>query len=200
MPGKTQEDNRNEGSEKEPAKGLEVLKHKILELDNAYSLRLCIAEKPGLKRNLAILFAHSGDSWFWLIGLGLVWWFGEYYWKVRAGTMVISILTAALFVLGIKFIVRRQRPEGEWGEIYRKTDPHSFPSGHAVRAAMLSVLAIGLGPLWFGLLLLIWAPLVIMARVAMGVHYLFDVLAGALLGVLIGLLMMQFIPRLPFLV
>ncbi len=65
---------------------------------------------------------------------------------------------------------------------------------------MLSLLALGLGPSWLGLLLLVWAPLVILARVAMGVHYLSDVLAGAGLGVLIGFLLLEFIPRLPFLV
>ena len=44
---------------------------------------------------------------------------------------------------------------------------------------LLAVLALGLGPAWFGWLLLAWAPLVILARVAMGVHYLSDVIAGA---------------------
>jgi undecaprenyl-diphosphatase len=61
---------------------------------------------------------------------------------------------------------------------------------------MLAVVAVGLGPAWFGILLLTWAPLVILARVAMGVHYLSDVLAGALLGVAIGMGVLLFIPRL----
>ena len=199
-PAKTQSLEGTQGREKESTNRLRALKRKILELDVEYTLRLRVAEKPGLKRQLAIVFAHSGDSWFWLLGLGLVWFFGSSFWKERAGVMVISILATAVFVLGIKFAVRRQRPVGEWGEIYRKTDPHSFPSGHAARATMLTVLALGLGPLWFGLILLIWAPMVILARVAMGVHYLSDVLVGALLGVLIGFLVLEFIPRLPFLV
>jgi undecaprenyl-diphosphatase len=64
---------------------------------------------------------------------------------------------------------------------------------------MLAVLALGLGPAWFGLALLVWAPLVMAARVAMGVHYLSDVLAGAILGIGIGLLLLYLIPRLAFL-
>ncbi len=52
---------------------------------------------------------------------------------------------------------------------------------------MLAVIMLGLGPVWLGLLLLIWAPLVGLARVAMGVHYLSDVLAGMILGLLIGI-------------
>lgn len=100
--------------------------------------------------------------------------------------MIVAILLTAIIVFIVKFTVRRRRPEGVWGKFYRNTDPHSFPSGHAVRAAMLAVAILGLGPLWLGLLLLIWAPLVGLARVAMGVHYLSDVLAGMVLGLVIG--------------
>jgi undecaprenyl-diphosphatase len=51
---------------------------------------------------------------------------------------------------------------------------------------MLAVLALGVGPGWLGGLLLFWAPLVSLARVAMGVHYLSDILAGILLGAAMG--------------
>jgi len=52
---------------------------------------------------------------------------------------------------------------------------------------MLAVLAAALGPAWLAWLLLVWAPLVALARVAMGVHYLSDVIVGALLGLVVGL-------------
>jgi undecaprenyl-diphosphatase len=145
-----------------------------------------IAEKPGLLRTLAAVLAHSGDSWFWLAGLGLIWWLGSDYWKERAIILIVSILLTAIVVFVIKLLVRRKRPEGEWGKFYRSTDPHSFPSGHAVRAMMLTVVVLGLGPLWLGLVLLLWAPLVGVARVAMGVHYLSDVIAGMAMGLVIG--------------
>jgi membrane-associated phospholipid phosphatase len=51
---------------------------------------------------------------------------------------------------------------------------------------MLAVVVIGLGPVWLGLLLLTWAPLVGLARVAMGVHYFSDVAFGWLLGLVMG--------------
>jgi len=166
----------------------------LLELDLKISQRLGVAERPGLLRNLAAFLAHSGDSWFWILGLALLWWFGSPVWHSIALSMLVSILVTAVFVLAIKFLVRRRRPEGEWGGIYRSTDPHSFPSGHATRAALLAVLAIGLGPVWFGWLLAVWAPLVILARVAMGVHYLSDVIAGAILGLVIGWLALIWLP------
>ena len=158
----------------------------MIDLDARLSQRMRIAERPGLLRTVAAVLAHSGDSWYWLAGLGLLWWRGTDYWKGRALTMIVAILLTALVVYVVKLVVRRRRPEGEWGKFYRSTDPHSFPSGHAVRAVMLAIVMIGLGPLWIGLLMVVWAPLVGLARVSMGVHYLSDVLAGMFLGLLVG--------------
>jgi undecaprenyl-diphosphatase len=168
--------------------------------DVDFSRRLWVAETPGLLRSIAILFAHSGDSW--LIGavLGLVLAFGSPDWKWRAIWMLSASVVTALCVFVIKFTVRRSRPAGEWGQIYRRTDPHSFPSGHAARTAVLVVLALFLGPPWFGWVLMVWAPLVMLARVAMGLHYVSDVLAGALLGLGIGLLFWWIIPQISALV
>ncbi|HSF83349.1 MAG TPA: phosphatase PAP2 family protein [Anaerolineales bacterium] len=165
----------------------------LLALDARLSAQLRLAERPGLLRNLAILLAHSGDSWFWLLGLGIVWIFGTEAWRQRAQMLALGILITAVLVMVIKFTVRRRRPAGEWGGIYRQTDPHSFPSGHAARAMMLAVLASGLGPGWFAAVLLVWAPLVVLARVAMGVHYLSDVVAGGLFGILTGFAVLRFI-------
>lgn len=164
----------------------------ILEQDARLTHKLRVAEKPGPLRTLAIVLAHSGDSWFWLLALISLAWLGDEFWSQRALVWIIAIAITAAAVFAIKLTVRRRRPEGEWGQVYRKTDPHSFPSGHAARAALLAVLAIGLGPPWLGFLLAAWAPLVMLARVAMGVHYLSDVLAGALLGGLVGLLLLGF--------
>lgn len=166
----------------------------ILELDARLSDRLRVAEQPGLLRTLAVFFAHSGDSWFWGLGLLLLWWFGDSFWKQWALVLFAGIAVLAVIVLTIKFTVRRRRPEGEWGGIYRNTDPHSFPSGHAARAFLIAILASGLGPAWLAILLCIWAPLVSLARVAMGVHYLSDIVAGAILGIFVGMVGLEMIP------
>jgi undecaprenyl-diphosphatase len=172
---------------------------RLLELDAETTRKLQIDDRPGPLRTLAMIFAHSGDSWFWLASLAVLWFLGVENWKRLALILIFSILVTAVIVMVIKFTVRRRRPEGEWGNIYRKSDPHSFPSGHAARAAMLATLAVGLGPAWLGWLLVVWAPLVILARVAMGVHYLSDVIAGAALGIISGVLILNILPRLPFL-
>jgi undecaprenyl-diphosphatase len=161
---------------------------KLLEVDARWSERLRVADNPGMLRTVAAFIAHSGDSWFWGLGLLIVFLLAEWPWKMLSLHFVGAIIVTAIIVMTIKLVVRRQRPEGEWGAIYRNTDPHSFPSGHAARAILLGTLAVGMGPLWFAILLVIWAPLVALARVAMGVHYLSDVFAGGFLGLVIGLL------------
>jgi undecaprenyl-diphosphatase len=163
---------------------------RIQDLDDRFARSSQNAEYPPLIRALAAILAHSGDSWFWLIGLGMLWWLGTDYWKGLALIMVVGIAVTAVVVMAIKFTVRRSRPQGEWGRIYRSTDPHSFPSGHAARSSMLAILALGLGPAWMGISLLFWAPLVSLARIMLGVHYPSDVIAGMGLGILMGALIL----------
>jgi membrane-associated phospholipid phosphatase len=159
----------------------------ILEKDWRWSARLRLRQDKGIIHWLAAFLAHSGDSWFWLVGLGLVWLLKTGQWHRTAAIMEVAILLLAGIVLAIKLLVRRRRPAGEWGAIYRSIDPHSFPSGHAARAIMLAVLACGLAPAWFAVLLVIWAPCVSLARVLMGVHYLTDIVAGIAVGLVVGL-------------
>ena len=165
----------------------------LLEVDARLSDRLRVdANKPF--RRAAVFFAHSGDSWFWMMGLFIVWILGQDAWHNRAAVLAISVVIQATFVIAIKFLIRRRRPESDWGDIYRRTDPHSFPSGHATRAILLAVMAVGLGPAWFAWVLAIWAPLVCIARVMLGVHYISDIVAGMVLGSVLGVLMLQLVP------
>ncbi len=158
----------------------------LSEIDQRISNRIRLPEQAGLTRRIASFFAHSGDSWFCLAAMGIIWLFTHNPWHRLMALMGVSTVVLALVVFGVKFLIRRRRPEGDWGAIYRNTDPHSFPSGHAARTAMLALLGFALGPLWLGIVLALWAPLVGLARVMMGVHYVSDVLAGAAFGLLFG--------------
>jgi membrane-associated phospholipid phosphatase len=166
----------------------------LVNLDKVYTARIKASSQETLEWKVGAFFAHSGDSWFWLAGLGLIWLFSQPEWHRRAAILAVSIVIQAVFVLSIKFTIRRARPAGEWGAIYRKTDPHSFPSGHATRAFMLAFMALALGPVWFGIIVLIWAPMVSLARVYVGLHYLSDVVAGAFLGIIIGWVLLACAP------
>jgi undecaprenyl-diphosphatase len=163
----------------------------VIVWDAQLSNQMRVAEKPGALRAIAAFFAHSGDSWFWWAALILSWPLSNSFWRRWEVVEFVGIGLLAALVLSIKFLVRRRRPEGEWGGIYRNTDPHSFPSGHAARAFLIAVVASGLAPAWLGILLWVWAPLVSLARVAMGVHYVSDVVAGALLGIVVASIGLQ---------
>ncbi|GAB1471576.1 hypothetical protein MASR2M66_24540 [Chloroflexota bacterium] len=168
----------------------------ILKLDARLSSQMRVAEKPGFLRNLAIFFAHSGDSWFWFFALIVAWFFSNSDWRKWETVEFFGIAGLAAVVIGVKFLVKRKRPEGDWGGIYRNTDPHSFPSGHAARAFLIAMIATVLAPPWLAITLWVWAPLVALARVSMGVHYLSDVVVGAILGIIVALLGLEFHPPL----
>jgi undecaprenyl-diphosphatase len=165
----------------------------LLEIDRRWTARLRLPEDSRRLRALAGFLAHSGDSWFWGAALALIWLFSgppersfslERSWSLR---MFAAIAVTALIVTSLKFIIRRQRPSGEWGSIYRKADPHSFPAGHAARGALIAVLVSGWGPAWMIPWAILWALSMPLARVAMGLHYLSDTVAGATFGMLIAL-------------
>lgn len=166
----------------------------LLELDARLTLALRIPEDRRFISLMLKIFAHSGDSWFWLAGLILVWIFSKGEWRSRAVFLAVGLTIMSAVVIVLKFAVRRPRPEGEWGQIYRLTDPHSFPSGHAARSAALVVMSIAVGPPWFMVALLLWAPWVGLSRVGLGIHYLSDVVVGWLIGVGMGWIAILLMP------
>ena len=62
------------------------------------------------------------------------------------------------------------------------------------RQFLIAVVGTALAPPWLAAVLWVWAPLVSLARVAMGVHYLSDIVAGGILGSIVGLIGLQIYP------
>lgn len=160
----------------------------VLAHDVEWSAKLRAAgERVPWLRRLAIPLARSGDAWLWLGAAAIG--------ALLAGAAVrrdmlfvaLTIVATGLVVKVGKLGARRARPEGEWGGSYRRQDPHAFPSGHAARAAVLTVLGFALGPAWLGPTMAIWTVLVALSRVLLGVHFVSDVVGGAMLGVACGL-------------
>ena len=145
-----------------------------------------LGSRSAAVRALAVPFARSGDGWIWMLGTALAAVAGTDTVRRQAIGVAIAILATGLAVKIGKTATRRARPVGEWGVLYRRFDPHAFPSGHSARAALLAVLAFALGPWWLGVLLACWAVGVATSRVTLGVHYLSDVVAGAVLGLVCG--------------
>lgn len=77
----------------------------------------------------------------------------------------------------------------------RSTDP-SFPSDHAAAAFAIATVALFVRPR-LGTAALVLAALVAYARVYVGLHYPGDVLAGALVGIVVGIVLMRLLKVVP---
>jgi len=121
--------------------------------------------------------------------------------RARAVLFALSAaLTSSLLLHGIKRVVDRPRPRMAIDASIQfyvgapELTRHSFPSGHAQSAATAAVIAAFALPraTWAFCLL---AFLVGLSRVALGVHYPSDVLAGWLVGALPPMLLVLYAAR-----
>ena len=159
---------------------------RLIALDKRASARLAIPREARLLRLLALAAAHSGDSPLWALGAGVALLWGPVSWRGFGWRVLIGTLVAGTVTTVLKWLFRRQRPQGEsWG-FYTRFDRHAFPSGHAGRSACMVVLLIPLLPPWGFALLPLWAGLVGLARVALQVHFVSDILGGWVVGLLVG--------------
>jgi membrane-associated phospholipid phosphatase len=100
-----------------------------------------------------------------------------------------SLAAAATLVFVLKDALERSRPElahpGTADPLVTTPTSHSFPSGHTATAFATATVIALLHPRlrWPAFAL---AALVGLSRVYLGVHFLFDVLAGAALGIAVG--------------
>ncbi len=156
---------------------------RLLSLDRQLSSRLCVAERPGMLRTLTAIVTHSGDAFSFLSILATLFLLGGPEWRLRVVVLVATDLITFVVTQVIKVAIRRTRPAGEWGQIYRHTDPYSFPSGHSARGGAMAAMGLILGPAWFGGVLVMWGVALALSRVSMGVHYLSDAIGGFLIGV-----------------
>ena len=159
--------------------GKDSLLQKLGAADERISNSLRITDQKSLQFRIAAILAHSGDSWLWCGVLFVIWLFSGGERERTTAYWGGSIALTALFIFVLKRLIARSRPEGDWGTVYRRSDPYSFPSGHAVRAGLIVMLAFDTfqDPLLL-CAFCVWALLMIWARVATGVHYLMDICAG----------------------
>lgn len=156
--------------------------------DIALSQRLTLSSES-IWRKGAGFVAHMGDGQYVFGGLGVIYLLG-WLWReplLRQGTLTVAfvVLAAMVVVTLIKFVVRRQRPRPPSEFVAFQYDLYSFPSGHAVRLAALAV-STAFFYLPLGWLLGVMALGVAAARVAVGIHYVSDIVVGLSIGALVA--------------
>jgi len=129
-----------------------------------------------------------------LLVVGLVFLFLLTFGKVIiALEFLAAIIIAQIVVFGIRFFYFRARPgrtKRNFKNLYERLDESSFPSIHATRAGIFSiVLAQGL-PLAAQILLWITATGICFSRYYLKKHHAADLVVGGILGLIIGYISM----------
>lgn len=120
---------------------------------------------------------------------------GAYGWHLLLHHTCLALIAIGVYRL-IKTRLCRERPSITFVGILCSEparDRYSFPSGHTMHAVMFSLLTAVTTPI----LLIVVAPLALLiaaSRVGLGLHYISDVVGGALLGVLFALLGLYWLP------
>lgn len=164
-----------------------TLRQRFAEIDRHVSACLAIPYEKRTLRLLALAIAHSGDSPLWLMGALAACLWGNPFWRGFGGRALVGTLVAGAATTALKWLFRRPRPPGDGWGFYTYFDRHAFPSGHAGRCACLVLLLTPLLPAWGIASLALWAGMVGLARVALKVHFLSDVVGGWIVGLLTGL-------------
>jgi undecaprenyl-diphosphatase len=169
----------------------------FLRLDVLLTQRLALSPESGWWQWMRVL-AHIGDGPYVFGGLGFIYllsWLGPGFYLRRAmlSTMLI-VLTALGIVTLIKYTVRRQRPRPPGEFVTFRYDAYSFPSGHSARLAALAVSSMFFFPN-LGWVLVAMAVSVAMARVAVGIHYVSDILVGLGVGAVVAWQLLTILPN-----
>jgi undecaprenyl-diphosphatase len=135
------------------------------------------------------LFAtRLGDGWLWYALAPLILVFGGDLRYRALATASFAALTGILLFKAVKHTSHRRRPCDQephcWATIL-PPDQFSFPSGHTITAFAI---ALSLGHLYPQMepALLLTAACIGVSRVLLGMHFLSDVLAGAIFGAGVG--------------
>ena len=143
---------------------------------------------PRWFRIAMIVATRGGDGWLWYaFGVILLLAGGEHRFAA-IGAAATSAVAGIFIFRALKHTSRRKRPcEIEphcWASIL-PPDKYSFPSGHAITAFAVAV-SVGLFYPYLQPCLILAAVLIAASRIALGMHFLSDVVAGITLGIMLG--------------
>jgi undecaprenyl-diphosphatase len=145
---------------------------------------------PRWMRAYVIGSTRGGDGWLWYaMGLAILGFGGEHRYAAVGSASLASILSILLF-MGLKRCTSRRRPceiaPHCWATLL-PPDQFSFPSGHTMTAFAVAIPLMLYYP-WLTITLLFCALSIALSRILLGMHFLSDVVAGAVLGTGLGYL------------
>lgn len=135
------------------------------------------------KAFLARAVSMSGDGWMYAVVCAVLYMQGHQQAGLLFSTLLVIYAIEVPVYIVLKNTLRRQRPYQrlELRAIIKASDKFSFPSGHTAAAFVFAATCSALIP-ESGVIVFSWATAVGLSRVALGVHYPTDIVAGALLG------------------
>jgi undecaprenyl-diphosphatase len=135
-------------------------------------------------RDFFRIVSRLGDGVFWyLLILSLPLFNGFDGWLQMLYIILVGAISVSLYKF-LKAHLVRERPYISFGSIIAQTQPldrYSFPSGHSMNAACLAILLASCEVMLLEVVS-IFAVLVAMSRVILGMHYPSDVIIGLILG------------------
>jgi undecaprenyl-diphosphatase len=159
-------------------------------LDLAFSL-LCLQHKFSQPvARISRCISRTGDGHLYAFLLALGWWLGQ---STQTGSHETQFSKTGLWAFALELPLywlaknsfKRRRPH-ELSQLIRLTftpsDKYSLPSGHTAAAFVMATLIGQFYPSFY-LLALCWACLIGLSRILLGVHFITDVLIGAMLGI-----------------
>lgn len=161
----------------------------LAQRDYDLSLKLNQLGQERWLREFLIPVSRLGDGPIWyvlILGLPVV--FGRDMLPLSL-CLAVTALSGVLVYKKIKAHYRRPRPYQQDSSFLAHAvalDEHSFPSGHTLHATAFLVIFLNMSPS----LALVFAPFALAtaaSRVVLGVHYLSDVVAGAITGTLLAI-------------
>ncbi len=162
----------------------ELLNH-LVALDNGLSIRLTLTEKARWGRAVAVLGAHLGDGPLWFGIAFIAFWLGGEATRCFVLLAAVAAIISVGLTTALKLLIKRKRPREATGFYSTRYDRYSFPSGHATRVACLAVIFSHQFPHWAAVFYAV-ALFVALCRIALGIHYISDILVGLAIGSLVS--------------
>ena len=125
-----------------------------------------------------------GNVYLWIVAGAVYLLVGKH--KLIATAFLLALLFGGVATEDLKDIFHRPRPLGADYNTYLTDMSYSFPSQHSQTAFLLATLLAGYFGLRYGVITYPMAALIGISRIYLGVHYLTDVIVGAMLGIVMG--------------